>query len=176
MPDNSLYDNLLTATNNLEDITFSKYATVTKLEDKLCSVIEDDTNLEHLNIPVLNELRLELGDKIVLGFVNNNLYNPVILGNLTRGITLTSNDVIEESALANLGLPAGSSQHNINLKVNEKINQGGGGIIAVGSFHINEQGHLIATIPNCADNPYYINNNGHLIYDTSNSYNGGLIT
>ena len=51
----------------------------------------------------------------------------------------------------------------------------GSAVIGTGSFSINNNGHLIVELPDGVDNPYFINNNGHLIYDTSNSYNGGLI-
>lgn len=121
-----LYENLLKATDNTSDITNEKYGTVTKINGALCSVIEEDTNLEHTNVPVLNQIYLETGDKVVIGFVSNSIYNPIIVGNLTRRIRLSADDIIEPSSLNNLGLPANSSQHQINLKVNEKINQGGG--------------------------------------------------
>ena len=172
-----LYENLLKATDNTSDITNEKYGTVTNINGALCNVIEEDTNLEHTNVPVLNQIYLETGDKVVIGFVDNSIYNPIIVGNLTRGIRLSADDIIEPSSLNNLGLSANSTQHQINLKVNEKINQGGGGgsIVMVGSFVINEEGHLIATIPNGADNPYYINEQGHLIYDTANPHNEGVI-
>ena len=45
--------------------------------------------------------------------------------------------------------------------------QGSGGVIAVGSFSINNQGHLIVELPDGVANPYYIDANGHLIYNTS---------
>ena len=37
----------------------------------------------------------------------------------------------------------------------------------VGSFSIDNNGHLIVELPKGVANPYSINNNGHLIYDTS---------
>ena len=118
-----LYENLLKATDNTNDITNEKYGTVTKINGALCSVLEEDTNLEHTNVPVLNQIYLETGDKVVIGFVDNSIYNPIIVGNLTRGIRLSTEDIIEPSSLNNLELPANSSQHQINLKVNEKINR-----------------------------------------------------
>lgn len=124
-----LYENLLKATDNTNDITNEKYGTVVKINGALCSVLEEDTNLEHTNVPVLNQIYLETGDKVVIGFVDNSIYNPIVVGNLTRGIRLSAEDIIEPSSLNNLGLPANSSQHQINLKVNEKINQGGGSIV-----------------------------------------------
>ena len=78
--------------------------------------------------------------------------------------------------MPHLGTDAGANQHTINLKIDEKINQGGGGsIMSVGSFTINNEGHLIVELPGATDNPYFIDNTGHLIYDTSNTHNGGLI-
>lgn len=128
----SLYDELLRATDNLQDISFSRYGTITSITDDLCSVKEEEQDITHQNVPILNKTTTKVGDKVVLGFVDNNLYNPIILGNLTRG---------NESS-------------------------GGGGIIMVGSFKINEEGHLIATIPKDTVNPYHIDSNGHLIYNT----------
>lgn len=128
-----LYENLLKATNNIDDITNEKYATVTKVAGDYCSVQEEDTNLEHSQVPILNKITCETGDKVVLGFVNNSLYDPVIIGNLSRKIS----------------------------------GSGGGDGLLVGSFQINEEGHLIATLPNGASNPYSINAEGHLIYSTT---------
>ena len=70
-----LYDNLLKATSNIDDITNEKYATVTKVAGDYCSVQEEDTNLEHSQVPILNKITCETGDKVVLGFVNNSLYD-----------------------------------------------------------------------------------------------------
>ena len=44
---------------------------------------------------------------------------------------------------------------------------GGGSVVGIGSFSIDENGHLIVELPNGVSNPYRIDNNGHLIYDTS---------
>ena len=164
-----LYENLLKATSNIDDITNEKYATVTKVDRLFCNVKENDTDLEHLNVPILNGADLKTGDKVIIGFIENSIYNVVCYGSLDRTPNIDSGNVIEQSVLTNLGLGANSTQHQINLKVNEKINQGGGGggIVMVGSFQIDNNGHLIATIPNGASNPYSIDENGHLIYDTN---------
>lgn len=85
MTDN-LYDNLLRATDNTKDITTEKYGTITKINDNLCNVMEEDGSIEHTNVPILNNFHIELGDKVVIGFIDNSLYEPVVTGNLTRGI------------------------------------------------------------------------------------------
>ena len=120
-----LYDNLLKATDNTSDITTEKYGVITKINGALVSVLEEDTELEHSNVPILNQIYLETGDKVVIGFVDNSIYNPVIVGNLTRGIRLSTDDIIEPSSLNNLGLQANSSQHQINLAIDSKINSVG---------------------------------------------------
>lgn len=82
--EDSFYDNLRRATDNTKDITNEKYATVTKIEGKLASVKEEDSELEHSNVPILNNIRLDLGDKVVIGFVNNSIYNPILIGSLEQ--------------------------------------------------------------------------------------------
>lgn len=77
------YDNLQKATSNLSDITFEKYGTVTKIFDDKVSVLVDDS-LEHDNVPVLNGVRVSEGDRVIVGFVDNNNYNPVVLGVLGK--------------------------------------------------------------------------------------------
>ena len=124
-----LYENLLRATDNTSDIAFEKYGTITKIENSLCGVIEEDTNLEHTSVPILNKVDCQVGDKVVLGFIENSIYNPIILGNLSR-----------------------------------KTSSGSGGSRG-GSFRINEEGHLIVTLPSGSANPYKIED-GHLIYST----------
>lgn len=79
-----LYENLLKATDNTADITNEKYGTVTKINNGLVSVKEDAADIEHSNVPILNNVIVELGDRVVLGFVNNSIYNPVLLGTLEK--------------------------------------------------------------------------------------------
>lgn len=167
----SLYSNLLRATDNTADITNEKYAIITKVKEKGYDVRELDSNLEHFNVANLNNLSLKVGDKVVLGFVENSIYNPVVLGVLNPNdlpFEIGTDDVVESSALINIGTSANATQHDINLKIDEKINQGGsGGIVMVGSFEIDSNGHLIATLPTGASNPYSIDSSGHLVYDTT---------
>ena len=81
-----LYENLLKATNNIDDITTEKYATVTKLNGNYCDVKEEDTSLEHTNVPILNGANLKVGDKAVIGFLNNSIYDVVCYGALDKTI------------------------------------------------------------------------------------------
>ena len=163
------YTNLLKATDNTSSITTERYGTITNVNGNYCDIKEEDTGLEHTNVPIINGTKLKPGDKAIIGFINNSIYDTICYGILDRTTTIDSNDIIEESALTNLGLGAGSNQHQINLKVNEKINSGGGGsgVVMVGSFLINDDGDLIVTLPTGTLNPYHINEDGDLIYSTN---------
>ena len=81
-----LYDNLLKATDNTSDITTEKYGVITKIDGTLCSVKEYDTELEHSNVPIMNGADLKLGDKVIIGFLNNSIYDIVCYGVLDRTV------------------------------------------------------------------------------------------
>ena len=81
-----LYENLLKATNNIDDITTEKYATVTKLNGNYCDAKEEDTGLEHTNVPIINGANLSVGDKAIIGFINNSIYDVVCYGALDKQI------------------------------------------------------------------------------------------
>ena len=162
---NNLYDNLLKATNNIDDITTEKYATVTKINGNYCDAKEEDTGLEHTNVPIVNGANLSVGDKAIIGFINNSIYDAVCYGALDKQIHDDSKQDL---------LVSGTNIKTINHQSllgsgNITIEGGGGGgsIVMVGSFEIDNNGHLIATIPDGASNPYSIDNSGHLIYDTA---------
>lgn len=76
------YDNLLKATDNLQDIVFSKYAEVTKVDGNAVECKEQDTSIIHTDVPLINNLEVDVGDFVVLCFVDNSLYNPVVTGML----------------------------------------------------------------------------------------------
>ena len=80
------YDNLLKATNNIDDITTEKYGVITKLDGLYCSVKETDNDLEHNNVPIINGANLSVGDKVIIGFLNNSIYDVVCYGALDKTI------------------------------------------------------------------------------------------
>ena len=120
--EDSFYSNLLRATDNTNDITTEKYAIVTKKNtNNTCSVKETDNGLEHHNVPILNGIPIKTGDSVVIGFVNNSIYNVITYGVLDRAVTFDADSVVDSNAYVNLEISAGSTQKEINMKVNEKI-------------------------------------------------------
>ena len=159
------YDNLLKATSNIDDITTEKYATVTKLNQNYCDVKEEDTGLEHTNVPIINGANLNVGDKAIIGFINNSIYNVVCYGALDKTV---HDNTKQDLLISGQNIKTINHQSLLgNGNINIEGGGGGGSIVMVGSFEIDNNGHLIATIPDGASNPYSIDNSGHLIYDTA---------
>ena len=160
------YENLLRATNNLDDITTEKYGVITKLNGLYCSVKETDNELEHNNVPIINGANLSIGDKVIIGFIDNSIYEVVCYGALDK----TIHDDTKQDTLQS-GVNIKTINHQSLLGSGNITIEGGGGggsIVMVGSFEIDNNGHLIATIPDGASNPYHIDfSTGHLIYDTA---------
>jgi len=77
MEDN-LYNNLLRATDNTNDITTEKYATITQKNGNTYNVKETTNSLDHFNVPSVCSCKV--GDIVILGFVENDIYNPIIMG------------------------------------------------------------------------------------------------
>lgn len=73
-----LYTNLLRATSNLDDIIYPRTAKIINEDNNLYTVFEEENNLYHQNVPAINSV--SVGDKVVLLFLNNSLYQPIILG------------------------------------------------------------------------------------------------
>lgn len=79
------FNNLQAVTDNMGDIAFTKYATIISVgADGTCTAKEDeDDGVTHENVLLLSH-NLQIGDKVVIGFVDNSIYNPVILGSMNE--------------------------------------------------------------------------------------------
>ena len=108
----------------------------------------------------------KITDNALIIYLDEDLTDYVVVCD-TEDILDTS-DILESSALSNLGTSAGATQHDINLKIDEKINHGNSTVNGVGEFRITN-GHLIVTLPKNWSNPYHIDENGHLIYKVGNN-------
>lgn len=73
------FDNLQAATNNLEEIVFNRFATVIEVNSDSTVNCKEDDGLTHENVLTLSH-NLQVGDKVVIGFEDNSIYNPIILG------------------------------------------------------------------------------------------------
>lgn len=122
-----LYTNLLKATDNTSDITTEKYGTVVKIDGTLCSVKEYDTELEHSNVPIVNGADLKLGDKVIIGFLNNSIYDIVCYGVLDRTVEINWENVQNKPST----FPPSSHNH-VSSEVTDLINT----IYPIGSIYM----------------------------------------
>ena len=76
----SFYDNFKAVSTDLDSIQFIRFAQVTEKEGDEYNVKEDNGTLHRSCLSLAPNI--QVGDQIVLGFVNNSVYAPVILGNL----------------------------------------------------------------------------------------------
>lgn len=62
---------------------FTRYGKVLRLlDDDKCDVREVESNKVYYNVPILNGVNLERYTVVVIGFLNNSLLNPFIIGGL----------------------------------------------------------------------------------------------
>ena len=173
------FNNLQAVTDNMGDIAFTKYATIISVgADGTCTAKEDEEDgVTHENVLLLSH-NLQVGDKVVVGFVDNSIYNPVILTGGEEAYTKTETDALLQKKINE---PTSEGTNGQVLTTDGqggrtwKTVQGGGGtggIVMVGSFTINDDGDLIVTLPTGTLNPYHIDENGDLIYSTNPQIGG----
>lgn len=165
-----LYENLRKATDNTSDITTEKFGTIIRITDNVCDVKEDGADIEHNNVPIINGANLKVGDKVIIGFLNNSIYDVVCYGALDKTV---HDDSKQDTLISGTNIKTINHQSLLGSG-NITIEGGGGdsGVVMVGSFRINDEGHLIVTLPTGTLNPYHINEQGHLIYSTNPQIGG----
>ena len=147
----SLYDNLLRATDNTRDMVFPRYATVTNIHGELLDAQELDSDMIHENIINPGSIPIKLGDKVLVAFAENDLYQPYIVSNTdTTDYTMMNTILSLGLGLFNIDsdgylwveLPAGIENY----------------------YSIDGNGDLYADTEDLQNN-YTIEDNGELVYD-----------
>lgn len=119
MPSESFFDNLSAVTSNIEEISFSKYAVVTEVnDDHTINCREKETDTLHSNVPCLNNSN-NVGDVVLLGFVDNDVYNPIVIGNLNRtggGGVSSYNDLTDQPQVNNVTLKGNKSLDELGVQ------------------------------------------------------------
>ena len=165
-----LYNNLQVLIDDNVTVTVEKYATVTKLQEHYCTVKEADEETEHTNVPILDGAKLQVGDTVVIGFLNNSIYDVVCYGAVGRTV---HDDTKQDLLVSGTNIKTINHQSLLGSgNINIEGGGGGGSVVMVGSFRINDEGHLIVTLPTGTLNPYHINEQGHLIYSTNPQIGG----
>ena len=145
-------DNLTSLTDNLNDIAFTRYVTITQVHPDKKVDCKEDNGTVHKNVINSTNFNLSIDDVVLLGFVDNNIYNPMIIG----GVTVRNAD---DQMIFSLGLGK------------FEINSDGDLILTLpigvdNYFEINSDGDLIVDLDNPSmEERFSINDDGDVIYD-----------
>ena len=143
-------ENLTSLTDNLEDIAFTRYATITAINNDGTVDCKEDNETIHKNAINTTNLKLSINDTVLLGFVDNNIYNPMITG----GVTVKNAD---ETIIYALGLGKFNINNDGDLIYTLPI-----GVENYTS--ISDDGDLIIDLDTSEAEKFTINDNGEVIY------------
>ena len=143
-------DNLQSLTNNINDIAFTRYATITAINNDGTVDCKEDNETIHKNAINTTNLKLSINDTVLLGFVDNNIYNPMITG----GVTVKNAD---ETIIYALGLGKFNINNDGDLIYTLPI-----GVENYAS--ISDDGDLIIDLDTSEAEKFTINDNGEVIY------------
>lgn len=80
MNEDDFFDNLTSITDNLKDIAFTRYVTITNINPDNTVDCREDNGTIHKNVINSTNFTLSIDDVVLLGFIDNNIYNPMITG------------------------------------------------------------------------------------------------
>ena len=143
-------ENLTSLTDNLKDIAFTRYATITAINNDGTVDCKEDNETIHKNAINTTNLKLSINDTVLLGFVDNNIYNPMITG----GVTVKNAD---ETIIYALGLGKFNINNDGDLIYTLPI-----GVENYAS--ISDDGDLIIDLDTSEAEKFTINDNGEVIY------------
>ena len=149
MPDDFL-ENLTSLTDNLKDIAFTRYATITTVNNDGTVNCKDDDGTIHKNVINSTNLQLSKDDTVLLGFIDNDIYQPMVTG----GVNVKCGD---DTLIYALGLGKFNIDSNGDLIYNLPI-----GVTNYAS--INSDGDLIIDLNEFENSKFRINNEGEVIY------------
>ena len=143
-------DNLQSLTDNTNDIAFTRYATITTVNNDGTVNCKDDDDTIHKNVINSTNLQLSKDDTVLLGFIDNDIYQPMVTG----GVNVKCGD---DTLIYALGLGKFNIDSNGDLIYNLPI-----GITNYAS--INSDGDLIIDLNEFENSKFRINNEGEVIY------------
>ena len=142
--------NLTSLTDNLKDIAFTRYVTVTNVNPDNTIDCREDNGTVHKNVINTTNLNLTTDDVVLLSFVDNNIYNPMITG----GVNVKGAD---DQMIYALGLGKFHINTDGDLIFTLPI-----GVTNYAS--INEDGDLIIDLDPTETSKFNLNDEGDVIY------------
>jgi len=141
--------NLQSLTNNINDIAFTRYATITQINKDNTVDCKEDNGTIHKNVINSTNIPLSIDDTVLLSFIDNNIYNPMVTG----GVTVKNAD---DNMIFALGLGKFHINNDGDLILTLPI--------GVDNYFSIEDGDLIIDIDESESTRFNINSKGDLIY------------
>ena len=143
-------ENLTSLTDNLNDIAFTRYVTIIKVNGDGTVDCQEDNSTIHKNVINSTNFNLTRGDLVLLGFVDNNIYNPMIIGGIN--VTKADDQMIYALGLGKFEIIDGELTVNLPIGVDNY-------------FSIDNNGDLIVDLDDSEASKFSINNEGCVIYE-----------
>ena len=143
-------DNLTSLTDNLNDIAFTRYVTVIKVNPDNTVDCQEDNSTIHKNVINSTNLTLSIGDTVLLSFIDNNIYNPMITG----GVEVKNAD---DTMIYALGLGKFHIDNNGDLIVELPI--------GVDNYFSLIDGDLIVDLDDSHALKFQLNSKGDVLYE-----------
>ena len=144
-------ENLTAITDNLNDISFTRYVTIININDDGTVDCQEDNGTEHKNVINTTQYTLSIDDTVILGFVDNDIYNPII----TAGVNVKRAD---DQMIYALGLGLFEINHDGDLILTLPIG-------VDNYFSINADGDLIVDLDDSQAEKFSLNGAGEVVYE-----------
>jgi hypothetical protein len=142
-------ENLTSLTDNLNDIAFTRYVTITNINGDKTVDCKEDTGTVHKNVINTTNLHLSIDDVVLLSFVDNNIYNPMITGGVN--VKGADDQMIFAMGLGKFNIVDGDLIFTLPIGVENYAS-------------INEDGDLIIDLDSSEAERFNINDKGEVIY------------
>lgn len=118
-------ENLRALTDNIDDVSFSRYVTVINVNNDGTADVEEDNGVVHKNVLNGAGFKLNIGDDVILCFIDNDIYNPVIFANTNDTVNNLLSSYALKSELFNKDYNELNNKPVIPSKTSELVNDDG---------------------------------------------------
>jgi len=123
-------ENLTSLTDNLNDIAFTRFVTITNVNTDGTIDCQEDNGTVHKNVKNSTFFKPSADDLIILGFADNDIYEPFVLGCIDVKRDVYTKDEVDE--IVDEIISGDLSGYVKKADVDLKFQLGDNGIITIG--------------------------------------------
>jgi len=114
-------ENLTSLTDNLNDIAFTRFVTITNVNSDGTIDCQEDNGTVHKNVKNSTFFKPSVEDLIILGFADNDIYEPFVLGciDVKRDVYTKDevDDIVEDIISGDIDLTRYVKKVDVDLEV-----------------------------------------------------------